>query len=276
MHIPALFLKNNLNRQIVKNLETNSVQLLTVAIRTIKEQIWFSCIYMPPNCTNEANFFTVERYLDSLMIDPETRHVLCGDFIVNFLINSKKAESLKNLLAGNGLRISNNNEPTRVSNGRGTLIHAIFSNFLIETKVTSTCITDHHTVEGSFDLEGSPEKHLKALKSRNWHNLYNPIIKKKLEKDLRYQFEVQKSGIELLPIDNAFKKFHEMLTEALNSHLPEKHRKRKNNKKWIDNEVKNLATKKRSLKKLADATGSPQINENFQKTYKNLKSFNQI
>ena len=33
-----------------------------------------------------------------------------------------------------------------------------------------------------------------------------------------------------------------MLTEALNCHLPEKHRKRKNNKNWTDNEVKNLAT----------------------------------
>ena len=47
--------KNNINCQIVKKLETNSVQLLTVAIKTIKEQIWFSSIYMPPNCTNEAN-----------------------------------------------------------------------------------------------------------------------------------------------------------------------------------------------------------------------------
>ena len=63
-----------------------------------------------------------------------------------------------------------------------------------------------------------------------------------------------------------------MLTEALNSHLPEKHLKRKNNKNWIDNEVKNLATKKRSLKKILDASGNPQINENFQKTCKNLKS----
>ena len=113
---------------------------------------------MPPNCTNEANFWTVERYLDSLMIDPETKHVLCGDFNVNFLKNSKNAESSKNFLAGNGLRISNNNEPTRVSNCRGTLIDPTFSNFLIETKVTSTCITDHHTVEGSFDLNGSREK----------------------------------------------------------------------------------------------------------------------
>ena len=97
-------------------------------------------------------------------------------------------------------------------------------------------------------------------------------MREKLKKDLRYQFEVYKSSLELLPIDNAFKKFHEMLTEALNSHLPEKHRKQKNNRNWIDNEVKNLATKKRSLKKLADATGNPQINENFQKTCKNLKS----
>ena len=84
---------------------------------------------MPPTCTNETNFLTVERYLDSLMVDPETKHVLCGDFVVNFLLNSKKTKSLKSLLAGNGLVVSNNNEPTRVSNGRGTLIDAIFSNF---------------------------------------------------------------------------------------------------------------------------------------------------
>ena len=84
---------------------------------------------MPPNCTNEANFLTVERYLDSLMVDPETKHLPCGDFNVNFLINCKKAQSLKNLLTGNGLRMSNNNEPTRVSNGRVTLIDAIFSKF---------------------------------------------------------------------------------------------------------------------------------------------------
>ena len=226
----AFFLKNNINCQIVKKLETNSVQLLTVAIKTIKKEIWFSCIYMPPNCTNEANFLTVERYLDSLMVDPETKHVLCGDFNVNFLVNSKKAESLKSLLAGIGLSISSNNDPTRVSNGRGTLIDAIFSNFFIETKVKSTSITDHRTVEGSFDLDGSPEKYFKALKSRNWHNLDNPITKERLEKDLRYQFEVQRSSLELLPIDKAFKKLHELLTEALNSHLPEKYRNKKRTK----------------------------------------------
>ena len=174
---------------------------------------------MPPNCTNETNFLTVERYLESLMVDPETKHVLCGDFKVNFLLNSKKTESLKSLIAGNGLSISNNNEPTRASNGRGTLIDAIFSNFFIETKVKSTCITDHHTVDGSFDLDGSPEKYPKPIKSRNWQNLDNPSARERLEKDLRYQFEVHRSSLELLPIDNSFKKFHEMLTEALNSHL---------------------------------------------------------
>ena len=90
-------------------------------------------------------------------------------------------------------------------------------------------------LEGSFDLDGSLEKYLKALKSRNWHNLDNPILREKLEKGRRYQFEVHKSSLELLPIDNDFKKFHELLTEALNSHLPEKHRKRKKNKNSLDN-----------------------------------------
>ena len=79
-----------------------------------------------------------------------------------------------------------------------------------------------------------------------------------------------RSSLELLPVDKAFKKLHELLTEALNSHLPEKYRTQKKNNNWIDNEVKNLATKKRSLKKLADTTGSPQIHENFQKILKTL------
>ena len=111
---------------------------------------------------------------------------------------------------------------------------------MIETKVKSTSITDHHTVEESFDLDGSPEKYFKALKSRKWHNLDNPITRERLEKDLRYQFEVHRSSLELLPIDKAYKNFHELLTEALNSHLPEKYRTEKTNKNWIDNEVKNL------------------------------------
>ena len=48
--------------------------------------------------------------------------------------------------------------------------------------------------------------------------------------DLRYQFEVHRSSLELLPIDKAFKKFHEFLIEALNSHLPEKYRTQKRTK----------------------------------------------
>ena len=112
----------------------------------------------------------------------------------------------------------------------------------------------------------------KTLKSRKWQNLDNSSARESFEKDLRYQFKVHWSSLELLPTDNAFKKFHEMLTEALNSHLPEKYRTRKKNKNWIDNEVKILPTKKRSLKRLANEIGSPQINENFQKTCKNLKS----
>ena len=98
------------------------------------------------------------------MVDPETKHVLCGDFNVNFLLNIKKAENLRSLLAGNGLSISKNNESTRLWNGRGTLMDSIFANFFIETKVKSTCITDHQTVEGSFDLYGSPENYLKNSK----------------------------------------------------------------------------------------------------------------
>ena len=95
------------------------------------------------------------------MVDPETKHVLCGDFIVKILINIKIAKSLKSLSAGNGLSISNNYDSTRVSISRGTLFDAIFSYFFYRNKVKSTCITDHHTVEGSSDLNGSSEKTLK-------------------------------------------------------------------------------------------------------------------
>ena len=76
---------------------------------------------------------------------------------------------------------------------------------------------------------------------RNWHNLDNPITRERLEKHLRYQFEVHRSSLELLPIDKAFNKFHELLTEALNSHLPEKYCTQKRTKIGL---IKRLKTKK--------------------------------
>ena len=136
---------------------------------------------MPPNCTIEANFLMADRYLYSLMVDPEKNMYFVGILMLIFL-NSKKSRKFKKPFSRNGLSISNNNEPTRVSNGRGTLIYVTFFNFFIETKVKSTCITDHHTVVGSFDLDGKRETYLKALKSRNWHNIHNTNTKKDSKK----------------------------------------------------------------------------------------------
>ena len=62
-----------------------------------------------------------------------------------------------------------------------------------------------------------------------------------------------------------------MLTDKLNNRLPEKYRTQKIVKTSLTMRLK-IFRQKSNLKKLAHATGCPQIHKNFHKTCKIIKS----
>ena len=85
-----------------------------------------TCIYIPPRKQNSANFQRREFYIDTLPIDPEDKHILCGDFNINFLVNFANFRKIVTLLTGNNLSIVESIEPTRETSSTKSTLDAFF------------------------------------------------------------------------------------------------------------------------------------------------------
>ena len=53
-----------------------------------------TCVYIPPNATRIATFDVLSTYLEQQISNPQSLHVLCGDFNVNFLSKGNKQSYL--------------------------------------------------------------------------------------------------------------------------------------------------------------------------------------
>ena len=80
-----IFVLNDLDFVEVKKCDLNDLQALTIKIKADKQHYLINtCIYIPPRKQNSVKFQRLENYLDTLSIDPEDKHILCGDFNINF------------------------------------------------------------------------------------------------------------------------------------------------------------------------------------------------
>ena len=110
----GIFVVNDLDFVEVKKCDHNDLQALTIKIKADKQHyLIITCIYIPPRKQNNVNFQRLENYLDTLPIDPEDKHILYGDFNINFFVNSANFRKIVTLLAGNNISIFESIEPTR-------------------------------------------------------------------------------------------------------------------------------------------------------------------
>ena len=148
-----------------------------------------TCIYIPPRKQNIVNFQRLENYLDDLPIDPEDKHILCGDFNNNFLVKSTNFRKIVTLLAGNNLSIVENIKPTRETSSTKSTLDAFLSKTLSSVHTTDSGISDHHTVTLTFEQfpENSSNRHKKftrkwpKLENRNFVEDLNNILMDKLK-----------------------------------------------------------------------------------------------
>ena len=102
----GIFVMQDLDFVEVKKCDHNDLQALTIKIKADKQNyLIITCIYIPPRNQNNVNFQRLENYLHTLPIDSEDKHILCGDFNINFLVNSANFRKIVTLLAGNNLSI---------------------------------------------------------------------------------------------------------------------------------------------------------------------------
>ena len=123
----GIFVMNDLDFVEVKKCDHNDLQALTIKIKADKQHyLIISSIYIPPRKQNNVNFQRQEDYLDTLTIDPEDKHILCGDFNITFLVNSANFRKVVTLLAGKNLSIVESIEPTRETSSTKSTLDAFF------------------------------------------------------------------------------------------------------------------------------------------------------
>ena len=139
----GIFVMNHLDFVEVKKCDHNDLQAFTIKIKADKQRyLIITCIYIQPRKQNNVNFQRLENYLDTLPIDPEDKHILCGDFNINFLVNSANFRKIVFLLAGNNLSIVESIEPTRETSSTKSTLDAFFSNTLSSVHTTDSGISD--------------------------------------------------------------------------------------------------------------------------------------
>ena len=80
---------------------------------TVETAIYVTCMYMPPYSVNTETLSKIESYIDSLIIEPQSYNIVCGDFNINFLKNNQKRETLKEIMKGCCMKIIDENSITR-------------------------------------------------------------------------------------------------------------------------------------------------------------------
>ena len=148
----GIYVNTGSDHRIIKQKKDNNIQILSVLIKTqINQKIVVTCVYIPPNSLNNTTFESLQNYLDGLTLGPETDHTVCGDFNVNFLLNSTKREKIEDIMIGNGM-LENKMSclPTRVTERSSTLIDLFFCTSSFSTKTIKNSVSDHFGVQFFF------------------------------------------------------------------------------------------------------------------------------
>ena len=122
----AIYINKCYEHEKVSSIEINSMQIITVKIKQYSDNLFLSCLYIPPSCVSDETFIRLENYLNNLILGPTEKHILCGDFNVNFLIKSKNSTKLRNLLLGSNLNLYGRPEGTRETKTSKSMIDCFF------------------------------------------------------------------------------------------------------------------------------------------------------
>ena len=73
---------------------------------------------MPPNSVNTKTLTKIESYIDSLIIEPQSYNIVCGDFNINFLKNNQKPQTLKEITKGGCMKMIDENSSREKPNAQ--------------------------------------------------------------------------------------------------------------------------------------------------------------
>ena len=194
---------------------------------------------------------------------PSTHQLLCGDFNINVLRKSKRLSELINILNRNDLFLQNGNQATRETKTSKTCIDLFFSNVKKPLTIFKTSVTDHYGVILNTTSQ-TCKKEPFITKTRPWYKLESESFLKELNESLYENLLEVETKISQFNCDELFLLLNEKLRNNIESFLPEKTSNRKSSKHWVDNELKNAASKKHRFRKLFLKTGTTEARSKFE------------
>ena len=184
----GIYVNTGSDHRIIKQKKDNNIQILSVLIKPqINQKLVVTCVYIPPNSLNNATFESLQNYLHGLTLGPETDHIVCGDFNVNFLLNSTKRKKIEDIMIGNGM-LENKMSclPTRVTERSSTLIDLFFCTSSFSTKTIKNSVSDHFGVQ-FFSNFLKKDVFTEKTFARNWNKLKKRDISEKLSFYLQHE-----------------------------------------------------------------------------------------
>ena len=139
-----------------------------------------TCVYKPPNATTIAILDFLSTYFEQQISYPQSLHVLCGDFNVNFLYKGNKQSYLRELTQTFDLKLVSEKLITRETKNSSSYIDLFFADFESEVTRQRTKITDHYSLFLKLKNKTNLETEYKFFHSRNWIKLENPSLQEKI------------------------------------------------------------------------------------------------
>ena len=139
------------------SLKLNNIQAVSVYFSIGTKKLSMTCVYIPPNATTIVTFDVLSTYLEQQISDPQSLHVLCGDFNVNFLSKGSKQSYLRDRTQKFDLKLVSENLITRETKNSSSYIDLFITIFESEVTRQKTKITDHYSLflklKNKFNLE---------------------------------------------------------------------------------------------------------------------------
>lgn len=227
------------------------------------------CVYRSP--AGDTNDFLSD--LDELLrgVCVARGHaVVCGDFNINFLHNSKLTDTLLQLMLSYGLK-PHVVEPTRVSAVSSTLIDNIFSNIdveLMECSVLKTCMSDHYGQLLAINVSASNFPGLCKVNRRAF---------KEENIALFVQYMSETSWSDVLDLDGAdakYESFFETLFFWFDTAFPVGTiTTNKKSKSWISREISDYSDYIKDLYVWYKETKSPLVYQQYKRERKQYRHF---
>ena len=204
-----------------------------------------TCDYIPPNATTIATFDVLSTYLEQQINNPQSLHVLCGDFKVNFLSKGNKQSYLRALTQTFNLKLVSENLITRETRYSSSYIDLFFTNFESEVTRQRTKIIDHYSFFLKLKNKTNLETEFNFFQSRNWAELENPFLQEKISFIIWQR--LKQIDLTEREINDKFKCSQRIVQEAFDHYLPKKKNMRR--RSGLTTKSKTLPQRKKFVEK---------------------------